>query len=907
MNKLFNNIAKLCCAVLVAMPFVACQEDELVKPSALMSDPSLTFDAIGAEPQSFTVASDAKWFVDVDADWITVDRVSGEQTQQVSVEVTDNVKDGVMDAPRQGVITIANSRGYSVRTTVYQKGDNYLGVSEMALSAVAALEDGEYAKVKSAQVVALTSEGFVATDESASMYIAYEGTVAVGDNVFIAGEKSTIYGLSALKAGEVNVLSSSEVTYPTAEDLLSVAETSKNVKYVSTEAGLLGHDLKYDAGASVSVVLLDGAVDLNAVNMHNIAVKAYFLGLADGVVTLAVTAIEDKGLNDNLKAYFYDDFSWMKPYLDASGVKVDDSVADNNSSGQAPNLRSSAVLENLLDALLAKGYEDLNPSAKVIYAQKYYWKFGKTSNATTNNNNGMMLPALELQGDELLNVDIDFDWCAHMTGGGNIDKVSIVVELTGKGTFSNGTQVSDPFVTTQEKGHLEWQHATVMAKGVNNTTRFIIRPLEYASVTPDQQRWHLDNIKISDSDIPYSEPVYANVTVSDEVITFDGNPAEGQEFKVSADKDWTLTTDADWFVVNTTEGLAGNEVTIKVTCQPNNDTKLRHGVITLAAADTRKNIHVVQNSGGSDLHPFLSIVGGNSVKISADADIHIAEIQANVEWKAVSDVDWITIPQTKAIVSVSTLTYAVAANDNTESARTGHIVVSSEDGLESVLTVTQKAKSKLLYTAWQFSADDMPGYQDYFGGTAGIVDFAAGNGGKYVPANLKGNGRIEYWQVDKTKYEKEGANDPKRIVGGTGHPYVTGVWPGDYWLFTATDGNEYPAGTKVHLSFLTRVSGTGQKYWLLEYWDGKSWAPATEVKTAKVGESDVTYNQVLGKSNITINVTCKLAATCSTMQFRFTCAANYTAGNKVLSEPNGGTMRIAGAADGTSPILEVIE
>lgn len=689
MNKLFNNIAKLCCAVLVAMPFVACQEDEFVKPSALMADPSLTFDAIGAEPQSFTVASDAKWFVDVDADWITIDRVSGEQTEQVSVEVSDNVKDGVMDAPRQGVITIANSRGYSVSTTIYQKGDNYLGVSEMALSAVAALEDGEYAKVKSAQVVALTGEGFVATDEGASMYIAYEGTVAVGDNVFIAGEKLTLYGLAALKAGEVNVLSSSEVTYPTAEDLLSVAETSKNVKYVSTEAGLLGHDLKYDAGASVSVVLLDGTVDLEAVNMHNIAVKAYFLGLADGVATLAVTAIEDKGINDNLKAYFYDDFSWMKPFLDASGVKVDDSVADNNSGGNAPNLRSSAVLENLLDALLAKGYEDLNPSAKVIYAQKYYWKFGKTSTETQNNNNGMMLPALELRGDELLNVDIDFDWCAHMTGSGNIDKVSIVVELTGKGTFSNGTQVSDPFVTTQEKGHLQWQHATVMAKGVNNTTRFIIRPLEYASVTPDQQRWHLDNIKISDSDIPYSEPVYANVTVSDEVITFDGNPAEGYEFKVSSDKDWTLTTDSDWFVVNTTEGLAGNEVTVKVTCQPNNDTKLRHGVIALTSADTHKNIHIVQNSGGSELDPLISISSGNSVTVLGQGDSFDVKVQANVDFETEIKDSWITeVPATRAMVETTVKSFKAAPN-LTGADRVGTVRF-FKGNIESVLTVTQE-------------------------------------------------------------------------------------------------------------------------------------------------------------------------------------------------------------------------
>ena len=57
--KLFKNIMNICAAVLVALPFVACQQEELVKPSALMSDSSLTFDATDAEAQTFTIASDA--------------------------------------------------------------------------------------------------------------------------------------------------------------------------------------------------------------------------------------------------------------------------------------------------------------------------------------------------------------------------------------------------------------------------------------------------------------------------------------------------------------------------------------------------------------------------------------------------------------------------------------------------------------------------------------------------------------------------------------------------------------------------------------------------------------------------------------------------------------------------------
>lgn len=696
MKRLFYNIAKICCAALVALPFTACEEDELVKPSALMSESSLTFEAVGAEPQSLTIASDDAWLIDVAEDWITLDRTSGSKTQDVVITVADNVKDGVTDAPRKGTLTIANKRGYSVSTVIYQKGDNYLGVSEMSLSAVAALEDGNYAKVPSAQVVALTADGFVATDESASMYVAYDGELSLGDNVFIAGEKVTLYGFAALNAGEVDVKSSGELQRPAPADLSSVLAAAASVSYVSVEAGLLGHDLQFEQGVDVSVTVLDpksGLIDLDAVNMHNISAQAYLVGLADGVATLALTEVEDKGVNDNLKAYFYDDFSWMKSYLDAAGVKVGDSIGENNSSADAPNLRSSAALENLLDALLARGYEDLNPSAKVIYAQKYYWKFGKTSNASANNNNGMKLPPMELQGSELLNVDVEFDWAAHMTGSGNIDKVSIVVELTGAGVFDNGTQVSDAFVTTQEKGHIEWQHASVTAKGVNNTTRFIIRPLEYDSVTPDQQRWHLDNIKVSDSDIPYSDPVYANVTVSDEVITFDGTPSEAYAFTVKSDNPWTLAkgADADWFDLDVFDGVAGTEITVKVTCTPNTDTKLRHATIVLASADTRKNIHVVQNSGGSDLDPLISISSGNSVTVLGQGDSFDVKVQANVEFETEIGADWITeveVPATRAMVETMVKSFKAAPN-LTGADRTGTVRF-FKGNIESVLTVKQE-------------------------------------------------------------------------------------------------------------------------------------------------------------------------------------------------------------------------
>ncbi len=695
--KIFKNILRLCAAAIIALPMAGCGQDELVKPSALLSESSLTFEAIGAESQTLTIASDESWFIDVDADWITVDPMSGTNTVDVTVTVTDNVKNGAMDAPREGTLTIANNRGYSIRTVIYQEGDNYLGVEEMPISKIFTLDDGLFAKVAEAQVVALTSDGFVATDESASIYVSYKGEIAIGDKVSLAGEKVTLYGNAALEAGGVTVKSNAEVTRPEPVDLLSNLDPSKAnvVTYVTIEAGLLGHELKFEQSLPVAIKLLDpraGVVDIESVNMHNISVKAYVLGLSDGELTLAVTDVQDNGINDSLNAYFYDDFSWMKSYIDASGVRVDDSVGDNNSGGEAPNLRSNDALSGLLKALTDKGYEDLNPNSKVIYAQKYYWKFGKTSTATVNNNNGMILPKQDFKGDELINVDLDFDWAAHMTGSGNIDKVQIVVELTGKGFFDNGTQISDPFVTTQEKGHLEWQHATVTAKGVNNTTRFIIRPAEYASVTPDQQRWHLDNIKIADSDIPYSDPVYAKVIVSDDVITFEGTPDKPYELKIESDNPWTLTkgSDADWLSLDVIEGPAGEETTVKITCEPSTSSKLRHAVITLVSADTRKNIHVVQSAAGGELDPLISISTGNTVEVLGQGAEFTAKIQSNVEFETEINGSWITevsTPATKAVVETVSKTFKAEPN-LTGTDRTGTIRF-FKDNIESVLTVKQ--------------------------------------------------------------------------------------------------------------------------------------------------------------------------------------------------------------------------
>ena len=218
---------------------------------------------------------------------------------------------------------------------------------------------------------------------------------------------------------------------------------------------------------------------------------------------------------------------------------------------------------------------------------------------------------------------------------------------------------------------------------------------------------------------------------------------------------------------------------------------------------------------------------------------------------------------------------------------------------------------KLLYAKWRFTATTMTAYQDLFGGTAGKFDATEGFGGLYVPSNVEGNGKIEYWQIDKSGIDT--ANKASRIIGGTGHPYVTGAWPGDYWQFSATDNYEYPAGTQLHIKFLTRISATGQKYWMLEYFDGNEWKPADEypVETETETGTNAQYNFIEPTANVAVECNWKLAAPCREPKFRMRCVANWQSNGKgALAAPNGGTCRIADNGDDgedAGPLFEVTD
>ena len=399
----------------------------------------------------------------------------------------------------------------------------------------------------------------------------------------------------------------------------------------------------------------------------------------------------------------------------------------------------------------------------------------------------------------------------------------------------------------------------------------------------------------------------ADVTMSAKHVALEGAEGSQGTFTFTSSEAWVLTSNDSWYTFTPERGNANEETTVTVTATEANATgALKKGKLTLNAGMSVVDVEIVQGAAGSILSPFISVVGGNYYEVTPEAANYTVDIQTNVEFTAVSEADWITIvpaAETKALVEVKPLEIAVAASPG--EARTGKVILKNEEeGLETVLYVVQKKAP--LHVEWLFTKANMTddGYQATFTGAFKT----AGDNGLYVAANVKGNGKLTFVQIDKTELDVN--NKVSQSVGSTGHPTANGVWPGDYWLFEANDGETYPAGTKVNIDYITRTSATGMKWWRVEYYDGGEWKPAfaTSEGETKAGEK-VQYNVMMnadGNTNVHVDCTVTYSAPVSNVQFRMLCLANDQAqGNGALEAPNGGTCRIAGA-DGTSPIIKVV-
>ncbi len=715
--NMFKNLYKVCAAALLALGVFGCQEQEMVKPYALLAESSLTFEAKDAEAQVLTIATDEGWIVDVDSDWITIDPTSGSQTTYANVTVTDNVDaNGKLAAPRQGKITIAATRGeYSIETVIYQKGDTYLEAQEYTVTNLTALENTEElaqipAKVKEATVVAVAEEGFVISDGTSNILVSGAREVAVGNKVTLNGHKVTANNLPVFLVDEVLTNNkATEATYPTATDISATLDsyTATKSEYISVEGTLVDNTVTNIAGASKSLTVYKNA-ELAKVNIHKVVVSGYFAGIVNGSPVMVVANIKDNGEDLEFGAAFpyNDDFSWVDPFVEKANTalpdanKINDSVGEvTSSSDGAANIYTTLANNGLmiLDELRARGYKDLNPGQKTIYLQQGYFKYGKGACQS-----GLTFPFLKIEGTQ--DIVVSFRWCAHMAGDGGIDGTKLVVGITGPGSMDGetastkvpGQKVSKAISHNQQDNQMFWNDASVKITGATRATNITIRPCDeqFGSVEDPKSgyfRYYIDDISVVNA----ADAVESTITVSgveNNLITFEGTPEGPAKFEVSADKDYKILTSAKWFSVSETEGLGGETKTVEVTCEPSELSTLRQGTITIKSGTSTYTISIVQSAAGQELDPYIALSTGNNVTVLGEGEEFSAKVQTNTTYE-IETSDWIevvTVPATKAKTEWFEHKFTAKVN-LTGAERTGFVrFINKDKNIESVLNVHQE-------------------------------------------------------------------------------------------------------------------------------------------------------------------------------------------------------------------------
>ena len=144
----------------------ACKKTEELLPSTIVAAEyeSLTFEVEQNEPQVLPVYSDGLWTVECDAEWITLDCLSGHGNMDITVSVTDNILEGEADFPRQAKLLLKaglQNTGKDYSVTIYQKGNKYKGVSDITVTEALALEDNRVAQIPVSTVVAVANDAFV--------------------------------------------------------------------------------------------------------------------------------------------------------------------------------------------------------------------------------------------------------------------------------------------------------------------------------------------------------------------------------------------------------------------------------------------------------------------------------------------------------------------------------------------------------------------------------------------------------------------------------------------------------------------------------------------------------------------------------------------------------------------------
>src|SRR5690554_2155774 len=184
--KLFRYKYTALLLMVVLFTFGSCEEGESSLSQAVLASASaLNFEGIGNTEQIITVYADAEWLTEV-PEWVTVSPASGVGVTEVTITVSDNMRDGALDNPRkEAVVFKGETLASRAEVMIIQSGDKYRDVKDYSVAEIAALADETVVIVPDVTVMAITSTGFIISDEqnTNNIFVLGETTVNIGDKV----------------------------------------------------------------------------------------------------------------------------------------------------------------------------------------------------------------------------------------------------------------------------------------------------------------------------------------------------------------------------------------------------------------------------------------------------------------------------------------------------------------------------------------------------------------------------------------------------------------------------------------------------------------------------------------------------------------------------------------------------
>ena len=726
MKKLRNKwFLPLFCAALLATG--ACSEDDTESGTREPLPPTLTTENIpdggfsflysAQEPQTFLLSTDAPWEITKTSGWFVVSPKEGEAGQGIEITVLADQNEG---EERTGEFTIRANSGNNLHP-VYT--EYTVELRQDAFRAAGITVEG-----LTEDVLTFAAEESAAT----TLYVtaSYDWNITLSDDSWV--------GISPMNG--------------TASERTAVKVTPKP----STDGK------RHEATMTITAT--------DPIYPENTATRE-----------IALVQMLPSDSHPEETVFWQDDFgwvteNWVERYTKYGWPSVAIDGKNNNEFALSTDGMASAAAE--------KGYT-YSPSVYARY--EGHLKLGKTANMGS-----ITTPSLsDIDAGKNATLLVQFDAAAYSSAGGSVDNgdTHFYVSVTPPATIG-GMEESE--VGIEVTNVWSWTRYSVLVYGATAETK-----ITFGSERAVKCRLYLDNISISraaDEGAETPEPQPVETPLDKEIV--DNSPAgtynssnevskDGATllYSVRVNKAWSAESDCDWLTItavrcgstgtgaNNGASLSGGIATVSATGLPynqtlfaaaeNKTTEARTGHILIKVnGETIETVTVKQEAGAPASFDIQGL-NDNAVTLASDP----ASSEASVTFTVTGTHDWTaSVPSGETWYTVSPLEGAAgqavevtvsAAEKNEGAARNGSFTLTmTPEGLEPVtetITVTQNSPEVMWDLSapvqWNFSAENMPNYQDFFG-------FPSQAGFMRLYGHVLSEGFVNFWEVPNLLLQK---------------------------------------------------------------------------------------------------------------------------------------------------------